>query len=377
MKSIARCRTNPFLICLTMLAMCLTSCGRRSDVESTTQPPRIPVTRALVTNVPADRSFVGNIQNTNHIEIRSRVKGFIEQVAVDEGQRVARGQLLFSVSRQEFETEVLLAEAKLKGTEATLAMERIGYENARLLLDKRIIPPNELELCRTKVDAASAAVAEARASLDGARRRLEWAEVRAPFDGVVGRLNKRAGSMVDEADVLAPFSSEGDVFVYFAISESDSSNLAQGWHGAGINRLSLQLANGVDYPKPGVLEGMSSMVDRSTGTFTLRGRFANPDRTLRHGASVRVTVHETLTNMLVIPQKCTFEVQHKLCVLRVDEQQTVRIQPIVPARRLAAHFVVKDGLTEKDRIVLEGLQSLREGDVIEPDVRRWELEHRL
>lgn len=377
MKCPARFTPATQLICLTILAICFASCGRKSVAEPSGLPPTIPVTHALATNVPADRHFVGTIRDTNHIELRSRVKGFIEHVSVDEGQRVSRGQILFSVSRQEFETEFRLAEAKLRAADATLAMERIGLENTRLLLEKRIVPKTDLDICRIKVDAALAAVDEARAYLDGASRKLEWAEVRAPFDGIVGRLNKRTGSIVDEAEILAPFSSEGDVFVYFTISESDQLGLPAVGPGSRPTRLSLRLANGLPFPESGVLEAQNPIVDQLTGTLTLRGRFPNPDHTLRHGASVRVTVHETLQNVVVIPQKCTFEVQHKLCVLLVDEQDTVIITPIIPALRLPSHFVVKTGLSAGDRIVLEGIQTVRDGDRIQPDFRRWESEYPL
>lgn len=355
----------------TFLGLAVAGCSRSFPTPVDAPTSGFPVITPRVLDVPADRHFIGSIRDTNHVELRSRVRGHLEAVAVDEGQRVTRGQLLFSISRQEFETELRLARAKLKTAEANLRIEELGLENTRRLLDKRIIAQADFDLTQIKAEAAGAQVEEARAAVDGAERRLAWAEVRAPFDGVISRVEKRAGSMVQEGDRLTSISNDGDVHVYFNVGEGQDLDLLSRREGHPAGDLSLELAGGRPYPHRGRIEVRDTVVDSETGTVVFRGRFPNPERVLGHGASARVTVHDTLRHAVVIPQRCTFEVQHKLCVYQVDDQNQIRLCAIEPMLRLPRHFVIARGLDAQDRILLEGIQSVREGDTIAPEAREW------
>lgn len=350
------------------LPSCSEQQAQAADVE---RPQSFPVTSPLIADVPADRQFIADVQNTRQIDLKARVSGMIEEIGADEGQRVSKGQLLFAISSHEFQSELKRCEAKLKSMQADLKMAEIELGNTRTLLEKKIIAQAEFDLAQAKLDVATAAMEEAREDVAAARRRVSWAEVRAPSDGFINRLPKKAGSMVEEGDVLTTFSSMGDVYVYFNVSEAEYLDLITrpDLHAPGA--LTLELADGRAYPHRGHIETRDASIDKVTGTIAFRGRFPNPENFLRHGASGKVTVHSTMKQVVVIPQKCTFEVQHKLCVYKIAENNTVELCTVEPSLRLPNHFVIQSGLGAKDKIVFEGIQLVREGDIIVPDERAW------
>lgn len=351
----------------------LSSCGEQhaNAAPAVVAPLSYPVTMPLVADVPADRQFVAEVQNTSHIELRTRVAGVIEKLEVDEGQRVEKDQLLVAIGSQQFESELRRAEAKLKSAQAELKVAEIELQNISTLLGKKIIAQAEQDLAQVKTDAARAAADEAQEDVTEARRQLSFTAIRAPFSGIISRLPKKAGSMVEAGEALTTLSSDGDAYVYFNVSEAEYLRLSERPDLQAENGLSLELADGSLYSHRGRIETRDATIDRTTGSIAFRGRFPNPDHLLRHGATGKITVHSTMKQVVVIPQKCTFEVQHKLCVYRLAADNKVSLRTIEPGLRLPNHFVVEKGLEAQDRIVFEGLQRVREGEIIVPEVRPW------
>lgn len=385
MKSLCNAFTNvclsrrlpaPRLVLAVIGSLGLVSCGGESLTQAGAEekrpaPQSYPVTTPIIADVPADRQFIADIQNASHIELRTRVAGVVEKLGVDEGQRVKQGQLLIAVGSQEFESALRRAEAGLKKAKADLKVAEIELQNTHVLLGKKIISQPEVDLAQAKCDTASAAVDEAEEDVVSARRSLGYAEIRAPFDGIISRLPKKAGSMVEEGEVLTTLSSEGDAYVYFNVSEAEYLRLSERPDLHAESGLSLELADGSQYEHRGRIETHDAIIDRTTGSIAFRGRFPNPENLLRHGATGKVTVHATMRQVVVIPQKCTFEVQHKLCVYRLGADNTVSLCTIEPGLRLPHHFVIEKGLDSQDKIVFEGIQRVREGDIIVPEVRAW------
>jgi membrane fusion protein (multidrug efflux system) len=185
----------------------------------------------------------------------------------------------------------------------------------------------------------------------------------------MGRIPKKVGSMVEEGAMLSTLSSTGDAFIYFNVSESEP--VASPSDRSNSPRVTLTLPDGTAYLHEGRLDSQDVVVDRSTGNYGIRGRFPNPDSILRHGMSVKVTLTSTLPQALVIPQKSSFEVQHRLCVFGLDSSNIVQIVPFEPSARLPNHFVVGKGLSESNRIVLDGILLVREGQKVSPENRDW------
>jgi membrane fusion protein (multidrug efflux system) len=363
-------RKQSALLGLLGVLLSLTGCNQpKASADEKDERMVVSVTNPGVRDVLLSRQYVGEVQAERHVELRSRVKGTVEKVLVDEGMMVQSGDILFTVSRQEFESEVALARARLKSAEATVRSERISLEATRSLRAKLIVAPSEVEVAQAKLDLAEAALEETAELVSAAERRLKWAEIRAPFDGRMGRLLRKAGSILEEGEVLSTISTVGDVMVYFNVDETEALVFGRG--DAGRQAITLTLADGTKYAHAGRLDAVGATVDRSTGTLDIRGRFPNPEGHLRHGSTVKVTASRQLQNALVIPQRASFEVQHRLCVYSLDQSNTVRLLSIQMAARLPKHFVVTNGLTSDDRILIDSQLLVREGQVVRAEAKDW------
>lgn len=351
------------------LLLLLNSCNESATATGHDVKKTFPVTSAVVMNVPNGQEYVASIQNSNFIEIEARVSGRLEKISVDEGQRVTAGQLLFTISSHSYQEEVKRANARLKSAQAEAKMAEIDLQNNQLLLEKKIIATSEWEMAQARLDSAMAKVDEAKTMVADAERRLSYAEVHAPFDGIINRIRNKTGSLVAEGDLLTSISNDGDVYAYFNVSEREYLELAKRKDLGVQGSVALELANGEIHPFKGRIETWESVISKSTGNIAFRASFPNPNHLLKHGSSGKVIVQSELKNALVIPQKCTFEVQHKTCVYMLNADNTVQLRSIDTKLRLPNHYVIDSGLLPTDRIIFEGIQVVKEGDVIAPDFK--------
>jgi len=351
------------------LLFSLISCGENKTAYAPPPSKTYPVTSAVVMDVPHGQEYVASIQNSNFIELRARVSGRLEKISADEGQRVTAGQLLFTISSHEYQEEVKRANARLKGALAEAKMAEIDLQNNQLLLDKKIISQSEWEMAQAKLDSAMSKVDEARTTVADAERRLSYAEVRAPFDGIINRIRSKTGSLIAEGDLLTSISNDGDVYAYFNVSEREYLELAKRSDLGEQGSVVLELANGELHPHQGRIETWESVISKSTGNIAFRASFPNPEHLLKHGSSGKVILRSELKNALVIPQKCTFEVQHKTCVFALAADNSIELRSIGTKLRLQNHYVIDSGLKPSDRIIFEGIQVVKEGEVIAPDFK--------
>ncbi len=356
-------------VCCLPLLFSMTSCLEKTTAANPEASKSYPVTSGVVMDVPNGQEYVASIQNSNFIELEARVSGRLEKVSVDEGQRVTSGQLLFTISSHSYQEEVKRANAKLKSAMAEAKMAGIDLQNNQLLLEKKIIAISELEMSQARLDSAMAKVDEAKTTVADAERMLTYAEVRAPFDGIINRIRNKTGSLVAEGDLLTSISNEGNVHAYFNVSEREYLELAKRKDLGVQGSVALQLANGEIHPFKGRIETWESVISKSTGNIAFRASFPNPDHLLKHGSSGKVIVQSELKNALVIPQKCTFEVQHKTCVYMLNADNSIQLRSIDTKLRLPNHYVIDSGLLPTDRIIFEGIQVVKEGDVIAPDFK--------
>ncbi|WP_395743300.1 efflux RND transporter periplasmic adaptor subunit [Prosthecobacter sp.] len=357
------------LACLPLLLFMI-SCGENKTAVSHEPSKSFPVISGVVMDVPHGQEYVASIQNSNFIELRARVGGYLEKISADEGQHVSAGQVLFTISSHGFQEELKRANAKLKAAMAEAKMAEIDLQNNQLLLEKKIIARSEWEMAKARLDTAMAKVDETSTTVADAERNLSYAEIRAPFDGVINRIRTKTGSLISEGDLLTSISNDGDVYAYFNVSEPEYLELAKrkdlGVEGSVI----LELANGEIHPYKGRIETWESVISKSTGNIAFRARFPNPEHVLKHGSSGKVVVQSELKNALVIPQKCTFEVQHKTCVFALNADNSIQLRSIGTKLRLPNHYYVIDsGLKPTDRIIFEGIQVVKEGQVIAPDFK--------
>lgn len=316
----------------------------------------------LLSDAVHERSFVAELRAKRRVDIRSRIKGFIESVAVDEGQQVQAGQLLFTVNVTELQQQDQIARAAIEYAQAELQAARLERDNTRLLLEGNVVSEAELALASAKLLASKAALARARA--ERAAINLEYARISAPFAGVVNRIPLRAGSPVDDSKTLTTLTDTSEIYAYFRVSEADYLEYTS--KGASFpKQVSLRLADGSVHASTGVVDAVESEFDRDTGSLAVRARFLNEDGRLKHGSTGTVIVETELKSALLVPQKSTFEVQEQLYVYVVDSANTVRARRITPRFRLEDTFVIASGLDLKERFVLEGVQKVEDGMRVE------------
>lgn len=312
--------------------------------------------------------YVADIQAVQHVDLRARVKGFIEKIHIDEGQTVRKGDILFSISNQEYHAEFLKATAALNSVIAEMKAADVELKSAEALVDKGIVSVFQLEVAEAKVDALAAKVEEARSHQAAARINLSYANITAPFSGIVGRLPYKTGSFVEESAFLTTLSDNSRVYAYFNVPEKEYFNLLSAGENTIERPVSLIMANELPYSLEGRIETANNSIDRETGNISFRASFSNPDLWLKHGAAGKVKLKKALNNVLVIPQVATVESQDKIFVYVVDSNNTIRRKSIVPKLRLANSYVLESGLNVSDRIIYSGIQMVREGDKVDPEL---------
>ena len=332
--------------------------GCSSQKEQKEEESKYSVTSPIRVDTSFTKEYVSQIRSVRNIEIRAQEKGFLQNIYVDEGQFVKAGQILFRIMPKIYEAELLKAEAEGKAAE-------IELQNAKTLADKNIVSKNEQAMAQAKLE-------QARAEIALAKLHLGFTEIRAPFDGTVDRLPKKLGSLIDEGELLTSLSDNSQMFAYFNVSEPEYLDYQTNAKNRGSAQVNLLLANGTMLSHPGKVEVIESEFDSETGNIAFRAIFPNPDRLLKHGETGKVKMTMPLKNALVIPQKATYEIQDKIYVFVVDKNNQLKSRNITITGSLPDIYVVSSGLSEGDKILLEGVQKVKDDDKIEYEYEKPE-----
>lgn len=314
----------------------------------------------LVTTMPIKmdtvitKEYVCQIHSKKHIELRALEKGYIENIFVDEGQLVRKGDLMFKIMPRLYQAEVLKAEAELNKA-------KIEYQNTQSLAEKNIVSPNELALAKAELEKAEAEVALAKTHLD-------FTNVKAPFNGLMNHLHVREGSMVEDGELLTTLSDNSEMWVYFNVPEAEYLNYMKGAENSKGRTVKLRMANKKTFDYPGKITAIEADFDNTTGNIPFRATFPNPHRLLRHGETGNILMETRLKDVLIIPQKATFDVLDKKYVYVVDANDVLQTREIEISAELPHLFVVSKGISETDKILLEGLRKVRNGDKIAHDL---------
>jgi membrane fusion protein (multidrug efflux system) len=337
------------------------------DKGERSTPRKVVVTNPLATDVVVTQPYTGQIRAQRHIDVRTLSAGALEAVPVREGQAVKQGDVLFKIVPT-------LYKAKLDAELAEVKLADIELENNKKLFNQKVVAQQQVALSEAKL-----ALAQARAKL--AEGELEFTTVKAPFDGLLGRLNRQEGSLVDGKDVLTTLSDNSVMWVYFHVPEAryleyraregkskDPSRLE-----LVDSRIELVLADASKFKQDaGNTVTVEGAFNNETGNIAFRADFPNPDRLLRHGQTGTVSIRRTVKNATVIPQRATFEVLDRRYVYVVDKENVVHQRAIVVEHEVDDIFVVQKGLDLTDKIVLEGIRQLRDGDKVETVFRKPE-----
>lgn len=344
----------------------IAGCSVKGNAPNDRNLPELPVLKVSLKDTLLHRDYVASIEALKNVEIRTRVKGFLKKIYVDEGDIVKKGQPLFQLDEQEFESALSKARANTNNARAEAKTAEVELQRVRGLLAKQVIAATELDMAEARLNATEAKVEEAIAAQKKAEINFSYTFIRSPFDGIINRIPFKTGSVLDEGALLTTISDNHEVYAYFNVSESEYLQYRKTDVNARNTKVALQLADESHYPFPGDIETVEGEFDESTGSIAFRAKFPNPSRLLKHGASGKVRLTTEVNAALIIPQKAVFEIQDKNYVFVVKPDNTVRMQVITPRTRVAQYYIIKEGLNEGDRIVYEGIQSLREGEHIQP-----------
>ena len=327
----------------------LTACN--SKIEEKKEEGKFTVTSPVMLDTSYIKEYVAEIQSLQNIEIHAKVDGYIESIKVDEGEHVSAGQLLFTISPREYEADLSKANAEAKTAE-------LDVQNVKILADKNIVSQSELSMAIAKLD-------EAKAEQAIAQLHLSYTEVKAPFDGIIDKIHFKKGSLIDNGSLLTSLSNNKEVYAYFNVSETDYLDYKKLNSTDGKNVVSLILANNQEHKFKGVIETIEGEFDKNTGSIPFRAKFPNPNLLLKHGETGKVQMKIDLKNALIIPQKATYEIQDKIYVYVLDKNNVLRSKSISVIQRLPEIYVIEPGINVQDKILLEGIQSVKDDDTIQ------------
>ena len=340
---------------LSLIALSLPACSTHRE-EHHHEAHKIVATTPQSKPVTLTQQYVCQIRSQRHIELRPMEMGYLEAIKVKEGQLVKEGDLMFSV-------RPILYQTKLDAENAEANLATLEYNYTKKLYEDKVVSLNEVMLLEAKM-------AKAKAKAQMAAAELDFATVRAPFDGIVDRLHRQQGSLVQEREILTTLSDNSVMWVYFNVPEARyldyMNNLRQ--HKDEL-QIELELADHSRFNQTGKIGAIEADFNNETGNIPFRADFPNPDLLLRHGQTGTVHISRVQNDALVIPQRATFEVLNKRYVYVIDEQNVAHQREIVIQNELEDIFVIKKGLTAEEKIVLEGIRQVRDGDCVEYEDR--------
>lgn len=352
-------------------ATALSSCGGSGDPRAAlaaaqNATPEVEVLTVAPGSSDLNHTYPTTIKGKTDIDIRPLVTGFVTKVHVQEGDHVRKGQTLFTLDQVQYQAAVSQAEAAVNSAKIAVDNARLQVNNQRQLFEKNIISDYTYTVAKNQLATAEASLANANAALTTARKNLSYTVVTAPSDGVIGSIPNKEGTLASPSMQipLTTVSDNSEVYAYFSLNEKDMLELTDGGTRslasaiAGMPAVKLQLADGTIYGPEGKVATVSGIIDQSTGASNVRARFANPSGVLRSGSTGTILIPSHQDNVIIVPQKATYEVQDKRFVYALnDSNKTVPVAITVGALDNGKDFVVTSGLQPGQRIVVEGVGS--------------------
>lgn len=348
----------PTAALIAITAFSLAGCSTHKE-EHHHEAHKIVVTEPQSKTVTLVQPYVCQIHSQRHIELRALERGYLEKIPVREGQKVKKKDTLFTIIP-------VLYQTRLDAENAEANVAAMEYQFSKTLQDKKVVSPNEVLLLEAKM-------AKAKAKAKQAEAELNFTKVIAPYDGIIDRLRHQEGSLIEEGEILTTLSDNSVMWVYFNMPEkqyleymADLKN-----HKEGL-KIELQLADGTKFNQPGTINAIEADFNNENGNIPFRADFPNPDHLLRHGQTGTLLISRTEPNNVVIPQRAVFEVLAKQYVFVIDKDNVAHQREIEVGEELEDLYVVKSGVTAKDKIVLEGILQVHDSEPVEYENRKAE-----
>ena len=346
----------------------LSSCGSGNVEQKADAPKEYP----LLAVKPEDRSlsvkYSAVLEGRQDVEVRPEVSGLITKVCVEEGARVRKGQVLFVIDQVPYRAALQKAQASVATAEANLANAKLALDGKEELFKEKVISDFELRTAQNTYKSAEAALLQAKAELCNAENNLSYTEVKSPVDGVAGMTSYRIGALVGPtmAEPLLNVSDNSQMYAYFSLAEKQALELISKYGSLdeaiqSFPSISLELKDGELYSQEGKIDVISSMVDKTTGTVSLRANFPNGGGQLLSGGSANVILSYERPASLVIPQGATYEIQNRIFTYKVVDGTAVSTPIEVFKINDGKEYIVMSGIAEGDTVVAEGAGLLKAG----------------
>lgn len=329
----------------------------------------------LLTLTPEDRQlsvkYSAVIEGKQDVEVRPQVSGTITQVLVEEGAHVHKGQVLFIIDQVPYRAALQKARAAVATAEANEATAKQTLDGKMSLYEDKVISDFELRTAQNEYKSAQAALLQAQAELTDAQNNLSYTEVKSPVDGYAGMTSYRIGALVSASmtDPLIRVLDNSEMYAYFSLSEKQVLTLTAQYGSldqalASFPEVSLELNDGSTYAQKGKVDVISGIIDKTTGTVSLRAIFSNPDKRLMSGGSANIIVPYDRTQCIVIPQGGTYEIQNRIFAFKVIDGKAVSTPIEVFEINNGTEYIVEKGLQAGDVIVSEGAGLLKDGTIV-------------
>lgn len=350
--------------------------GRPATTAATAQAapkPGVGVRVAALKGVNESFAFVGRIKAVNKVETRARVEGFLDKVLFREGQDVKAGDLLYQIEKVQFRALVDQAKANVAAAEAAETNARLEFTRNETLSKKQYSPQALVDANKATLDTAVAKIMQARAALTQAEVNLDYTDIRSPIDGRIGRTAYTVGNLVNPASgVLATIVSQDPIYVLFPVSVRDLETIREARRrdgGMAKIDIRLKLSNGQDYAHSGVWNLTDPQVDQQTDSLIMRATVPNPEGFLIDGQFVTASIRERKeAPRLVIPQAALQADQSGYYALVVNAQHAVEVKRVQTGPNLDADVIVTSGVSEGDKVIVDGIQKVRPGQVVQETV---------
>ncbi len=356
------------------LAICITGCGQKSQQPVGMEAPEVDLVSVIQKDVPIYSEWVGTTDGLVNAKIRAQVSGYLQKQNYKEGNVVKKGDLLFEIDPRPFKAALDQAEGQLSQAKARLGKTELDVKRYTPLAKEGAISKQELDDAIQANLGAKAAVHSAQAAVEQAQLNLSFTRLTSPIDGIAGSATAQIGDLVGpQTSELTTVSTTDPIKVYFPISEREYLSFSERMSKAERSEMSreaildLILADASVYPRKGTLSFADRQVDVKTGTIRVAALFPNPGNILRPGQFARIrALVENREKALLVPQRSVSELQGSYQLAVVGSDNKVQIRPIKAGGRFENLWIVNEGLKPGERVITEGIQKVREGQVVKP-----------